>query len=102
MSTQWLCMLCQVYFSYYVFMGQSSTYLLITNFSSDLPNSNALHLDSKWSLKRVAEFEGVTTDLNQVVQQSTHPSQWKGRREESDVAKLDEHFQVVLKGVIIL
>ena len=73
-----------------------------TTFTSDLPDSNVFHSDSKGSLIRVAQFEGIATDLDQVVEQSTHCSQWKGRGEESDVAKLDAHFQVVLKGVVIL
>lgn len=73
-----------------------------TTFTSDLPDSNVFHSDSKGSLIRVAQFEGIATDLDQIVEQSTHCSQWKGRGEESDVAKLDAHFQVVLKGIVIL
>ena len=84
------------------YYSDSSGRMSKTTFTSDLPDSNVFHSDSKGSLIRVAQFEGIATDLDQIVEQSTHCSQWKGRGEESDVAKLDAHFQVVLKGIVIL
>ena len=73
-----------------------------TTLTSDLPDPDVFHSDSKGSLIRAAQFEGIAPDLDQVVEQGTDCSQWKGRGEESDVAKLDAHLQVVLKGIVIL
>lgn len=67
---------------------------------SDLPLAYALHAESKRPLQASAEFEGITADLNDVVDESTHGSQGKGRREEHHVAELDKHLLVVLEGVL--
>ena len=69
---------------------------------SNLPYPYGLHPLAKWSLQGHAEFEGIASDLNDVVEEGTEGCQRKGRGEEGHVAELDEHLQVVLVGILIL
>ena len=41
-----------------------------------------------------AKLKCISPNLNEVVEQSTHPSQRIGRGKESHVAELNKHFQV--------
>lgn len=52
--------------------------LAFTACISDLPLADALHSDSKGPLQTSAELKGVTADLNDVVNESTHGSQREG------------------------
>lgn len=67
---------------------------------SNLPLADAGYSDSKRPLQTSAELKGITADLNDVVDESAHGSEWKGRGEEHHVAKLDKHLLVVLEGVL--
>ena len=49
-----------------------------------------------------AEFEGVTADFNEIVEESTEASQGVGGAEECDVSKLYEHLEVVVKRPLVL
>lgn len=71
-------------------------------YPTHLPDTNALCPNAEGSLEDTAEFEGVGTDLYEVVEESAHGSQRESRREESHIAKLDKHLQVVLKGALVL
>lgn len=66
----------------------------------DLPLSNVLHSLSERPLKASAEFQGITADLDYVVDKSTHGRQGKRRGEKHHIAKLNEHLLVVLKCVL--
>lgn len=73
---------------------------MFTQCISYLPLADALHTDSKGPLQAGAELKGITADLNDVVDESAHGSQRKGRGEEHHVAKLDKHLLVVLESVL--
>ena len=49
-----------------------------------------------------AEFEGVTADFNEIVEESAEASQGVGGAEECDVSKLYEHLEVVVEGALVL
>lgn len=68
---------------------------------TDLPLSNVLHPLSEGSLQASTELQGVAADLDYVVDKSAHGRQGKCRREEHHIAKLNEHFLVVLKCVLL-
>lgn len=65
-----------------------------------LPLADALHSESKGPLQTSAELEGITADLNDVVDESAHGSQREGGGEEHHVSKLDKHLLVVLESVL--
>lgn len=65
-----------------------------------LPLANAFHPLPKGPLQPRAQLEGVTADLNEVVDEGTEGSQGEGRREKHDIAKLHEHLLVVLECVL--
>lgn len=67
---------------------------------TDLPLSDVLHPLSKGSLQASTELQGVAADLDDVVDKSTHGRQGKRRGEEHHIAKLNEHFLVILKRVL--
>lgn len=67
---------------------------------TNLPLADALHSNSKGPLQTSAKLKGITANLNDVVDESTHGSQREGWREEHHVAKLDKHLLVVLEGVL--
>lgn len=66
----------------------------------DLPLSDVLHPQSEGSLQAGAELQGVAADLDDVVDKGTHGRQGERWREEHHVAKLYEHFLVVLKRTL--
>lgn len=66
----------------------------------DLPLPNVLYSLSERPLKAGAQFQGITADLNDVVDESTHGRQGKRRGEKHHIAKLDEHLLVVLQCVL--
>ena len=72
--------------------------LSITN----LPGADVGDPYAKRSLQSHAKLERVTAYLNDIVEQSPKSRCRECRREESDVAKLDEHLQEVVKGTIVL
>ena len=65
-----------------------------------LPLANAFHPLPKGPLQPRAQLEGVTADLDEVVDEGTEGSQGEGRREKHDIAKLHEHLLVVLECVL--
>lgn len=69
-------------------------------FHTDLPLSDVLHPLSERSLQAGAELQGVTADLDDVVDKSTHGRQGKRGGEEHHIAELNEHFLVVLERVL--
>ena len=65
---------------------------------------SSFHLNSlrKWSLMDETQFECVTTDLDQVVEQRAEARQRVGGAEERDVSELDEHLQIVVERSLVL
>lgn len=68
--------------------------------TTHLPLADALHSDSKGPLQASAELKGIAADLDDVVDESAHGSQWEGWGEEHHVPELDKHLLVVLEGVL--
>lgn len=66
----------------------------------DLPLADVLHPLTKGPLQAGAQLQGVTADLDDVVDKSTHGRQGERRGEENHISKLDEHLLIVLKGVL--
>ena len=67
-----------------------------------LPASNVLDSLREGSLVDETQFESITANLNQIVEESTETSKRISRTEQCDVTKLYEHLQVIIKGSIIL
>lgn len=57
-----------------------------------LPCADVGHPLTEGPLKREAQFEGVTADLDEVVDESADRRHGEGRREENHVTQLDKHF----------
>lgn len=51
---------------------------LCTADATHLPLADALHSDPKGPLQTSAELKGITADLDDVVDESAHGSQWEG------------------------
>ena len=49
-----------------------------------------------------AEFESVAADFNEIIEESAEAGERVGGAEESDVAELYEHLQIVLEGPLVL
>jgi len=69
---------------------------------ADLPYSNVLDKFSERSLKGHAQFECIAANLDHIVKKSTDCSHRERRREQRDVAKLNQHLQVVFIRIFIL
>lgn len=69
---------------------------------TDLPLSDVLHPLSEGSLQAGTELQGIAADLDDVVDKRAHGCQGKRGGEEHHVAKLNEHFLVVLKRVLFM
>ena len=67
-----------------------------------LPGPDTLDPLREGPLVDVAQLEGVTPDLDEVVEERAEAGQGVGGAEEGDVAKLDEHLEVVVKGSLVL
>ena len=70
--------------------------------STDLPRSNVVDPLPERPLMDVAQLEGVSPDLDEVVEEGAHPGQRVRGGEQSHVAELDEHLKVVLKRAFVL
>lgn len=66
------------------------------------PYANIWYPSSKRPLACVTQFKGITTNFDEVVDQSTESSQWKCRREQCYITKLDTLFKELCINVIIL
>ena len=81
-------------------------YYTSTSLGSDLhgglPGPDALDPLREWPLVDVAQLEGVAPDLDEVVEEGAEAGQGVGGAEESDIAELDEHLEVVVKGPLVL
>jgi hypothetical protein len=70
--------------------------------SAYLPRANVGHSHTKGPLEGEAQFKGVTTDLNKIVDQRTTRCHGEGRREKNYISQLNKHFQVICKCSVIL
>lgn len=69
--------------------------------SSNLPLANVLHSLAERPLQTSAEFQRVTADLDDVVDERTHGCQGKCGGEQDNVSKLDKHLLVILKRILL-
>jgi len=69
---------------------------------ANLPYSNVLDKLSERSLKCLAQLECIAANLDHIVEKCTDCSHWKCRWKQRDVAKLNQHLQVVFICVFIL